>query len=272
MTEFTAACVQLTASDVMEDNIAQAHALMHEAVSRGAKLIALPENAFYMRREGTHRGETFKMHAHPGVQFVQDFAKEHACHVVIGSVRAPSEVEGKFFNRCVAVNHHGDIAAHYDKIHLFDATTPCGQEYRESSQFVAGDKLVTAPLDGCGTQGLSVCYDLRFAHLYRELALRGAEVLHVPAAFTRPTGKAHWSVLLRARAIECGAFVIAAAQCGEHPAGRTTYGHSMIIDPWGTVLAEAGEEPCVITATINLSEVARTRAQLPSLQHGREFS
>lgn len=266
---FKAALIQMTSGDDVAANIAAARALMEDAASRGATLICLPENAFYMRREGQMAGTLYDMKTHPGVLFCQQFSKEHGCHVIIGSIRAACEGSEKAYNRMVVIDATGAIAAHYDKIHLFDVTLPNGQEYRESSQFLAGDKAVVAALDGCGTQGLSICYDLRFAHLYQKLVGLGAEILHVPAAFTRPTGEAHWHVLLRARAIENGAYVLAAAQCGEHPGGRTTYGHALIIDPWGEILAEGSEEPCVVMADIDLEKVKKVRAQMPVLQHYR---
>lgn len=271
MSMFLAAAIQMTSSDAITENIAQAEPLMREAAARGARLISLPENTFYMRREGTAFGDITPVKEHEGVRFAQTFAAQHKCAIIIGSVRAPSPESAKFFNRCIVINAAGDIAAQYDKIHLFDVTLPSGQVFTESSQCVAGDKAVTVALDGCGLQGLSICYDVRFAQLYRTLAQRGAEVLHVPSAFTVPTGHAHWHVLLRARAIECGAYVIAPAQCGTHPGGRSTYGHSMIVSPWGDILAEAADIPCVITAEIDLKQVAKLRAQLPSLQHGRDF-
>lgn len=269
MTTFTAALIQTTSGDDIAENIAAIETMLREAVQAGATLVCLPENAFYMRREGQMAGQLYAMVDHPGVQFCQRFAKEHRCHIIIGSIRAAAEDSEKAYNRQVVIDKTGAIIAHYDKIHLFDVTLPNGQEYRESSQFMAGERAVTVALDGCGTQGLSICYDLRFAHLYRHVSALGAEVLHVPAAFTRPTGEAHWHVLLRARAIENGAYVLAAAQCGEHPGGRTTYGHSVAIDPWGEIIAEGGETPQVVLAKIDLGKVKTVRAQLPVLQHYR---
>lgn len=272
MTKFTAALIQTTSGDDMEANIAAIQPMMMDAVSRGASLICLPENAFYMRREGQMAGKIYFMEEHPGVQFCQQFAKTHGCHIIIGSIRAATEGSDKAYNREVVIDKTGRIIAHYDKIHLFDVTLPNGQEYRESSQFLAGDKAVTVALDGCGTQGLSICYDLRFPHLYRHLSDQGAELLHVPAAFTRPTGEVHWHVLLRARAIENGAYVLAAAQCGEHPGGRTTYGHALVVDPWGDIIAEGSESPEVVLAEIDLHKVKTVRAQLPVLQHYRPIA
>jgi deaminated glutathione amidase len=175
----------------------------------------------------------------------------------------------KPFNRSVLIAPSGDIAATYDKIHLFDVTLPNGQVYRESSQAVAGSKAVLAQVAGLKL-GLSICYDLRFPSLYRHLALAGAGLLAVPSAFTRPTGAAHWHTLLKARAIENASYVIAPAQCGTHPGGRETYGHSLIIDPWGDVLAEASaDRPEVISAVVDPARLAAVRAQIPVLMHHR---
>lgn len=267
---YIAACIQMTSGDDVAANIAQCEALLQDALAQKATFIALPENAFYMRREGTVSGGIYKINDHPGVQWAQKIAAQHNVWILIGSIRAKTSPEAKPMNRSVLVSPQG-IAATYDKLHLFDVTLPDGTNYRESAQSAAGEHAVLArtPL---GSIGLSICYDLRFPHLYRELALGGAEILLVPSAFTRPTGAAHWHALLRARAIENGAYVIAPAQYGEHPGGRTTYGHSLIIDPWGNILAEAGDEPCVIAATIDLEKVSEVRKQLPMLQHHKAIT
>ncbi|MBN8544345.1 MAG: carbon-nitrogen hydrolase family protein [Alphaproteobacteria bacterium] len=266
---YIAACIQMTSGDDVAANIAQLEPLMQDAIAKGAQFIALPENVFYMRREGTAGGGIYKTNDHPGVQWVQKIAAQHNVWVLIGSIRAEASAESKPMNRSVLVGPQG-VSAIYDKVHLFDVTLPDGSHYRESAQAGYGTLPVLArtPL---GSIGLSICYDLRFPHSYRELALAGAEILVVPSAFTRPTGEAHWHALLRARAIENGAFVIAPAQCGEHPGGRTTYGHSLIIDPWGSILAEAGDEQAVITATIDLEKVGEVRKQLPVLQHHKDI-
>ena len=165
----------------------------------------------------------------------------------------------------------GKEIARYDKIHMFDVDLPNGESYRESSDYEPGDKSALADTD-FGKVGLTICYDLRFPHLYRDLAKAGASILAVPSAFTVPTGQAHWSVLQRARAIETGSFVVSAAQCGQHDGDRKTYGHSIIVDPWGVVLAEAGEEPGVITADLDLSAVDKARQAIPALQHDRDYA
>lgn len=262
---YIAACIQTTSGDDVAANIAHIVPLMEKAIAKGAKLICLPENAFYMRREGTAGSGNYKTNDHPGVQWAQEIAAREKVWILIGSIRAKIDGEDKPMNQSVLISPNG-IAGLYDKLHLFDVTLPDGTSYKESAQACYGTVPVMAktPL---GSIGLSICYDLRFPHLYRELALAGAQIIVVPSAFTRPTGEAHWHALLRARAIENGAFVIAPAQAGEHPGGRTTYGHSLIIDPWGSVLAEAGDGPEVITATIDLKKVDEVRAQLPVLLH-----
>lgn len=269
MTAFMAACVQMTSGDDIAANIEAATTHVTEAARRGARLIALPENAFYLRREGTVSHPDSAMAQHAGLRAMQALARTHGVWILIGSLRAQEAGMDKPYNRAVMISDRGEVIAHYDKLHLFDVTLPNGQRYEESAQAVCGSApvLVRTPLAAIG---LSVCYDIRFPHLYRALALAGAEVLAVPAAFTRPTGEAHWRTLLTARAIENAAYVLAPAQCGTHPGGRETYGYSMIIGPWGERLAEAdGHTPGVITATIDPARVAEVRAQLPVLQHHR---
>lgn len=268
---FLAAAIQMTSGDDVAANIAQAEPLVADAAKRGAKLIALPENAFYMRREGTAKADDVSMDAHAGIVWAKQAAKRHGVHLLVGSIRALEQGD-KPFNRSVLMAPSGEIEATYDKIHLFDVTLPDGQVYAESSQALAGTSpnVVRTSL---GTIGLSICYDLRFAPMYRAMALAGAEILTVPSAFTRPTGQAHWHVLLRARAIENACYVIAPAQAGIHPGGRETYGHTLIVDPWGTVVAEARDErPQVVMAEIDAAKVKQVRAQIPVLQHHRELT
>lgn len=269
MSKFIAAAIQMTSGDDVDANIVAAQALIGEAGARGATFIALPENAFYLRREGTVKHPDVPMTQHPGIAAMQEQARAHKAWILVGSIRAKEAGMDKPFNRSVLIDAEGKIAAAYDKMHLFDVTLPSGQRYEESAQAVAGGEPVAVRMPGA-VLGMSVCYDLRFPQLYRALSLAGAELLAVPSAFTRPTGEAHWRTLLTARAIENGAYVIAPAQCGTHPGGRETYGYSMIIDPWGTVLAEAdGTHPSVITATIDSARVKEVRGQLPVLEHHR---
>ena len=196
-------------------------------------------------------------------------AAELGIWLLIGSV-AIKVSDTKTANRSVLFDPKGGIAARYDKIHMFDVDLPSGEKYRESNTVAGGDRAVTADLPW-GRVGLTICYDMRFPHLYRSLAQSGAFLLTVPSAFTETTGKAHWHVLLRARAIENGAFVVAPAQGGTHANGRETYGHSLIVAPWGEVLAEAGTDPCVIVADIDPVLSAEARARVPNLRHDRPF-
>ena len=271
MQKFTAAAIQMTSGDDIVANIAQLEPLLDEAVTRGAAFVATPENVFYMRREGTAAAGDVPMAEHVGLRWALAAAKTHKIWLLIGSLRAREAGMDKPFNRSILIAPTGEMAATYDKIHLFDVTLAEGQSYCESSQAAAGDAPTLAKTE-LANIGLSICYDLRFPNLYRTLALGGAEILTVPSAFTRPTGEAHWQTLLRARAIENACYVIAPAQCGTHPGGRETYGHSLMIDPWGEVIAEAHDDvPQVITAEIDLARVAKVRSQIPVLEHHREF-
>jgi deaminated glutathione amidase len=264
------AAIQLSSTDSIAENIAQTTPLLEEAVSSGAQLIATPENTFLMRHEGMEAPVADGPTAlHAGVRFIQEFAKTRSVWVLIGSIRAREAGMEKPFNRSVLVNPKGEITATYDKIHLFDVTLAGGKAYRESAQLAAGGRAVVTPVEGWQL-GLSICYDLRFPALYQTLSAQGATLLAVPSAFTRPTGKAHWHTLLKARAIENAAYVIAPAQSGAHPGGRETFGHSLIIDPWGVVVAEAqGDGPQVLMAEIDAARVSDVRAQIPVIAHRR---
>ena len=271
MEAMIAAAIQMTSGDDMAANIAALDPLIAAAAKSGATFVATPENTFYMRREGTAAMTDAPMAEHAGVHYTRAAAKKHHLWLLIGSIRAREVGMDRPFNRSILINPEGEIAATYDKIHLFDVTLPDGSHYRESAQAMPGEKAVVAPLPL--PLGMSICYDLRFPQLYRMLAMKGAQVLAVPSAFTRPTGQAHWHTLLRARAIENACYVIAPAQCGVHPGGRETYGHSLIIDPWGEVLAEAvGDVPQVMMAQINPARVAEVRANIPVLMHQRSIS
>ena len=257
----------MTSGDDIAANIAALEALLTQAVAQGASFVATPENTFYMRREGTAAMSDVPMVEHPGIRWSQTAAKKYGIWLLIGSIRAREKAEAKPYNRSVLITPEGRIAATYDKIHLFDVVLPDGKEYRESAQAIAGEAAVVAALPDLKL-GLSICYDLRFPALYQQLSAKGAELLAVPSAFTRPTGAAHWHTLLKARAVENACYVIAPAQCGNHPGGRETYGHSLILDPWGEVLAEAGaDDSQVITARIDPARVAAVRAQIPVLNH-----
>ena len=261
------AAIQMTSGPDLDANLAQAGRLVDQAVAAGAQWAATPEmtgGLFADRRAA--QAAAMPETGHPALAFFADLAKTRKIWLVIGSlsIRLPDDPSERLANRCYVFNSLGEIAARYDKIHLFDAVVGDGQPYRESDSYCPGNQpgLVTTPW---GKIGLSICFDLRFPALYRHLAQQGARVMMVPAAFTVPTGAAHWEILLRARAIETGSFIIAPAQTGDHGGGRKTWGHSMIIDPWGTVLAAAGDQIGVITANLDLDQADKVRAAIPVL-------
>lgn len=268
---FTAACVQLTAGRELGPNIEAACDLVRRARDGGADLVALPENCTLIEPVAAEALRKAPTEAdHPGLVAFADLARETGAWILVGSlsVKLPG---GRLANRSLLLDAHGAVAARYDKIHRFDVRLRDGEWYRESDTIEAGDRAVLAPTPW-GLMGLTICYDVRFPHLYRALAKAGAGVLTVPSAFTRTTGRAHWHVLNRARAIETGAYVLAPAQCGEHAEGRKTYGHSLIVDPWGEVIADAGpDEPGFVAAEIDPEQVAAARARIPSLEHDRPF-
>lgn len=267
-------CLQLTSSDDIWNNIAKINELVAKSASQGAQFVCTPENSFLMEKPDTER-ILYTQNEHPAIRATAEMARKNRVWLLIGSIaiaddRIQITGDRKSYNRSFLFNPEGEIAAQYDKIHLFDVEIDDGQTYRESTKIIPGNKVVLATTPWCKL-GMTICYDLRFPQLYRSLAKAGAGIITVPAAFTRVTGAAHWHVLLRARAIETGCFIIAPAQTGTHAGGRKTYGHSLIIDPWGRILADAGAKQGIITADIDLAEVAITRAKLPTLQHDREF-
>lgn len=267
---FLAACVQLRSGRDVAANIEAAVTLVAQAAGDGADFVATPENTSLMESERAALFEKARPEEEDtALKALRAVARERKIWLLIGSL--PVKVaDAKLANRSFLVSPEGRVAARYDKIHMFDVDLAGGESYRESRNFEAGHDAVTAELPW-GRLGLSVCYDLRFAYLYRALAHAGARFLTVPSAFTRQTGEAHWHVLLRARAIENGAFVIAPAQGGRHENGRETYGHSLIVAPWGEIVAEAGAEPGVVMAPIDPTKVDEARARVPSLGHDRSF-
>jgi predicted amidohydrolase len=268
---FTVACVQTNSEREFAPNIAAACAIVREARAGGADFVLLPENVSMLEPVSRLLKEkALPEEKHPALAAFLDLARETGVWLLIGSmaIKAP---DGRVANRSLLVDPLGNIVARYDKIHMFDVDLGPGESYRESATIAPGADAVLADTPW-GPVGLSVCYDLRFPHLYRRLAQRGAAFLSIPAAFTRTTGRAHWHVLLRARAIENGAFVFAPAQTGTHAEGRETYGHSLIVDPWGTILADAGEEPGLIYAEIDPDQVKEARRRVPSLTHDRPFA
>jgi predicted amidohydrolase len=252
-------------------NLDSAAKLIGEAKKSGADYVQTPEmtNILELKRDNLF-AEIVPEEQDPSLAAFRDLARRHALWVHVGSLAIKASAE-KAANRSFLIDPTGAIAARYDKIHMFDVDLANGESYRESRSYRAGDLAVVANLPW-GPLGLTICYDLRFPALHRALAEAGAIFLASPAAFTKQTGEAHWHTLLRARAIENGAFVFAAAQAGQHEDGRATFGHSLVIDPWGRVLAEGGgTEPQVLIAEIDPSEVAVARKRIPSLQHGRRF-
>jgi predicted amidohydrolase len=270
MEKFRAACVQLRSGEDVAENIRDAATLIRQAAKGGAQFIATPENTTLMAADGGAKlANSFDEAQDPALPVFAALAKELGVWLLIGSL-AIKVSDSKTANRSFLFDPQGAITARYDKIHLFDVDLAGGESYRESNTVAGGDSAVLAATPWGGF-GLSICYDLRFARLYRTLAHKGAFVFTVPSAFTIPTGEAHWHVLLRARAIENGAFVIAPAQGGSHANGRKTYGHSLVVDPWGTILAEAGIDPGVIFADIDPALSQMVRAKVPSLKHDRNY-
>ncbi len=271
-----AACVQMRSGRDVAANLAQAAALTREAAAAGARYVLTPENTAIMDEDKDRvRGLVGTMAQDASVRAFSALAGELGIFLHVGSLALrpdDGKEEGKLVNRSVLFAPDGRIVAWYDKIHLFDVTLGGGEkDYRESARIAPGGRAVVASAAGARV-GFSICYDLRFPALYRALALAGAQILAVPAAFTVPTGRAHWHVLTRARAIENEAFVMAAAQGGRHEGGRATFGHSLIVSPWGEVLAEAGEEPGVIAAGLDMEQVRDMRRRIPVLENERDFA
>jgi predicted amidohydrolase len=269
--KFRAALVQLRSGREIGPNIAAAKNLIAAAAAEGAQYVQTPENTPLMELEAERLFALIKPEAESG--FIGEFsnlARDLKIWLHIGSAAVLAE-DGRAANRAFMFRPDGAIAARYDKIHMFDVDLPNGERYTESKNFRPGAEAVTVDLPWCRL-GLSICYDLRFPEQYKALAQAGAEVLTVPAAFTQATGQAHWQILLRARAIETGSFVLAAAQGGTHENGRSTYGHSLIISPWGEILAEAGDEPGIVSAEIDPAVSRETRQRIPALTHARDFS
>jgi predicted amidohydrolase len=267
---FTAALVQLRSGLDPQANLDAAVKLIAEAQDRGADYVQTPEmtNIMVLQHEQLFAAIVAEEDDSSLATF-RELARALEIHVHIGSLAIRASAD-KAVNRSFLIDPKGEIVARYDKIHMFDVDLANGESYRESRNYRPGDFGVVADLPW-GRLGLTICYDLRFPALYRGLAEAGASYLAVPAAFTRQTGEAHWHVLQRARAIENGCFVFAAAQGGKHENGRETFGHSLIIDPWGRILAEGGTEPGIVLATIDPAAISAARARIPSLQHGRRF-
>ena len=264
------AAVQLSSQADVAQNLAVCERLVGEAARRGARIVVLPENFAFMGDEAARLGAAERLgDAHAPIQTaLSGFARAAGVYVVGGGMPERSDDAERPFNTLVCFAPNGELSASYRKIHLFDVELADGTSLCESAKTSAGTEPVVAVLDGFRV-GLSICYDVRFPELYRKLADRGAELLLVPAAFTLHTGKDHWHVLLRARAIEAQAYVVAAAQWGKHPLGRSTYGHALVADPWGTVTAEASDGLGFALAAIDAERLAAVRRSLPALTHRR---
>jgi len=267
--ELTVSLVQMTSSDVIADNIAVAEKFIRQAATDGADVVMTPEMTTildYSRK--TLLPKIFGPEDNPHIQHFSGLAKELDIWLLIGSM--PILDGEKIANRSHFFDPEGQLVSQYDKIHMFDVDLPNGEQYRESRSYSAGDQAVITKTPW-GKVGLSICYDVRFPYLYRDLAKAGVSMLTVPAAFTKVTGEAHWHTLLKARAIENGCFVFAPAQVGRHANGRDTFGHALIIDPWGNILGDAGAEPGIVTAKIDLDLVKQAREKIPSLGHDRLY-
>ena len=269
---FTAACLQLTSVREVEPNIVMVRDLARRARDKGADLIMTPEVTDMIEPKRAIALSKAKLEAdHPMLTAARDVARETGAWFLLGSIMVKLAGDERTANRSFLIAPDGVVRARYDKIHMFDVDLEKGESYRESRAYRPGASATLAELPW-GPLGMTICYDLRFPDLYRSLAQAGAMFLSVPAAFTVPTGRAHWHVLIRARAIENFCFVFAPAQSGEHADGRKTYGHSMIVAPWGEILAEAEDGPGFITATIDPAKVADARGAVPSLSHDRPFA
>ena len=267
---FNAAMIQMRSGLDPAANLAAALDLIDEAKQTGADYVLTPEmtNILAAKREQLF-AKIVAEEQDATLTTLREVARKLAIYIHIGSLAIKASPE-KAANRSFLIDRRGEVVARYDKIHMFDVDLAGGESYRESNTYRPGELAMVADLPW-GRLGLTVCYDLRFPALYRALAEAGASFLAIPSAFTRQTGEAHWHVLQRARAIENGCFVFAAAQSGKHENGRETYGHSLVVDPWGRVLAEGGTEPGVVMAQIDPSEAVAARSRIPSLHHGRRF-
>lgn len=269
------ALLQLNVTDMPKDNLVVTLKLLNEAADNGAKFILTPEVTNCISTSRSHQQSVLRhQDDDPTLSAICDFARQRQVWVLIGSLALKTDdADGRFANRSFLISDKGDIVTQYDKIHMFDVTLSDTESYRESSGYRPGDYATVAETP-FGNIGLTICYDVRFPYLYRKLAHAGAQIITVPAAFAQPTGQAHWEVLLRARAIETGCYILAPAQCGQHdPKGaRKTWGHSMIIDPWGEICVSLGSTPDICYHEIDLKRVEQARQRVPSLRHDRTFS
>jgi len=263
-------CIQMCSSHDVEHNLAQATKYLKQAAENGSKLALLPETFSFIAKNHEQKLENAEKE-HLVLEFLSQQAKQYQLWIIAGSTLCPSEHGNKLYNRCPIFAPDGTQCASYDKMHLFDVNLDT-ESWQESQSIEAGQKPVSISINDDWKAGISICYDLRFPELYRYYSASGCNILTVAAAFTVPTGKAHWEALLRARAIENQCYVLASAQYGKHQDGRETYGHSMIIDPWGKIISELPNGEGIITADLDLSYLQHVRASLPALQHkSRDF-
>lgn len=266
------ACLQLNSGNDLNANLSTVSAMAREAAGGGAKFILMPEYALMMDGSGrVMRERALDANGAPALGELRALAKDLQVWMLAGSLTVRlGEGEDRIANRSYLISDEGSVVATYDKIHMFDVTLPDGKAIRESSAYRPGNTAVVAETPW-GRLGMTVCYDLRFPHLYRVLAKAGARFIAIPASFQRQTGVAHWHVLLRARAIENECFILAPAMCGDHPGNRQTYGHTLVVDPWGEIVAEGGEAPQIVYADIDPARVDKVRGMMPTLDHDRDY-
>lgn len=268
MKSYLAAAIQMTSKPDLQQNLVEAEELIELAVRQGAELVGLPENFAFLGKEDQKIAQAGEI-SQKSAKFLKTMAQRYQIYILGGGYPVPvPEDNSKAYNTAVLIDPNGKELTSYQKVHLFDVNVPDGNTYTESRTVMAGKNLARVySSDKLGNIGLSICYDVRFPEVYRHLSSEGANVLFIPAAFTAYTGKDHWQVLLQARAIENTCYVIAPAQTGNHYERRYTHGHGMIIDPWGTIIADAGKTPGVAVAEINPERLLQVRKQMPSLQH-----
>jgi nitrilase len=262
------AAIQMCSTGNRDANLVRANSLMEEAVDNGAEILSLPENFAFIGREGDQVQVAEDLADGPSVQHLRDFAAKHHVAIVGGSIALKTSDASRVSNTCLVFDPAGELVARYDKMHLFDVSVDEEHSFQESRYVEAGKNVVTASLFG-HLAGLSICYDLRFPELYRAHALAGAEILFVPSAFTVPTGRVHWEILLRARAIENQCYVVAPAQFGRHNARRASFGQTMVVDPWGEVLGRCLERDMALVLDLDFTHLQGIRNRLPSLEHAR---
>ncbi|WP_432448555.1 carbon-nitrogen hydrolase family protein [Aliiroseovarius marinus] len=267
-----AALIQFTAGDDPSVNLEALRSLLAQAAHDGADLILTPEVSNIVSTSRRHQNEVLHKEADdPSLAALRNDAEKLGVWLLVGSLALKTgDPDGRFANRSFMISPKGAICARYDKIHMFDVEIDARESYRESAGYRPGSKAVVAHT-ALAKVGMTICYDMRFPHLFRRLAKAGAQIITVPAAFSPVTGAAHWESLLRARAIENGVFILAPAQCGQNTANRATYGHSLVVSPWGEILADAGDGPGITMVDLDLEDVERSRGRVPSLFHDREF-